>query len=183
MRWTRPAGSELRRLRDMGLLEQKGKGFDTYYVATARLLSPIVPANEALLVGDLIQIPLPDVQSPGLGVQTPGVQPQSPGLISQSPGLESQPPGLSIPADLVVAIAALGGRPAHSTVRVLIQRLCMVQPMRPIEIAEALGRTTDYIQRQYLRPMLRDGELEHSIPDQPAHPRQAYRTVKGKGQQ
>jgi ATP-dependent DNA helicase RecG len=34
----------------------------------------------------------------------------------------------------------------------------------------------NYLVREYLTPMIEDGELEYTIPEMPNHPKQAYRT-------
>jgi ATP-dependent DNA helicase RecG len=174
------ARRDLRRLRDIGLLEQKGKGFDTYYAATTALLSPEHAASSgsspnegsAIAVGVApVQIPLPTVQTPGLEALSPGSGSLSPGLQPLSPGLEG------IPGELAARLTELGERADPKVVREAIRELCSWRELRPAEIAAALGRTQDYVQRNYLRPMLRDGEIAMTIPERPAHPNQAYRAV------
>ena len=55
---TLTASSHLRRLRDLGLLEQKGRGNTTFYVPTIRLLTPGITAESSLPDGLTPQIDL-----------------------------------------------------------------------------------------------------------------------------
>ena len=69
---TLAASQALKRLRDAGLLEQKGRGSATYYVPTPRLLPPAPPGEEAS--GE------------------PSGLPSNPGSLSSNPpGLSSNP--------------------------------------------------------------------------------------------
>lgn len=57
----------------------------------------------------------------------------------------------------------------------MVRRLCEVRAFSADEMARLLGRGKGYVVRMYLTPMVRDGELEFTIPDSPAHPKQCYR--------
>lgn len=179
---TMNARRHLQRLRDLNLLEQKGKGFETYYVGSPILLDAAIREDHSLKKG---QLPL-------LGIQTPGMSAESSELDQQSLELAREPsePGQQsseinsqdIAVDTLLQsvapeIALLGARPQTHRVRTIIRRLCTLRPLRAIEIASLLGRTQGYVQQQYLRPMLRDGVLEYTIPDRPVHPKQAYRAT------
>jgi hypothetical protein len=50
--------------------------------------------------------------------------------------------------------------------------------MTPTELARNLGKkdVSNFV-RAHLSPMLEAGELERTHPENPAHPRQAYRTT------
>lgn len=149
------ASGHLRRLRDAGLLEQQGKSVGTFYIPTPRMLNP---AGFPTPVG----APLP--QGP-----TPAIRP-----LSQ--GSEALPQGFpDLPVDLQTAISELGDRAAPSDVRPVIRKLCTWRPLRAEELARILGRGQGYLTRTYLGPMVRDGELQYTIPDNPAHPQQAYK--------
>ena len=169
---TATARRHLQRLRDLALLEQKGKGFETYYIGATSLFDEITPQDSG-------QLTLP-------GVHTPGLSQESLGLRQQSSGIKDEPLGLtqgiqplidSIPRSLRIAVTSLGERPKAHEVRALIRQLCNLRPLRTAEIAALLNRTQGYVQQQYLRPMLRDGELRYTIPDRPAHPRQSYQAT------
>lgn len=191
---TPTARRDLRRLRDIGLLEQKGKGFDTYYAATPGLLSPALAAIDGPRPGEgvtdvgkagvPVQIPLLPIESAGLQSPASSLQPVMPTV--QPVMLEAQPVMLDalasqVPPSLGEHITQLGGRPTPDALREVIRQLCAWRDLQPVELAAILGRNMRYLQESYLRPMLRDGELAHTIPDRPKHPRQAYRTVNPRG--
>lgn len=160
---TLTASQCLRRLRDAGLLEQKGRGAATYYAPTAWLLG----GGEIREAG--------------------GGQPSDPGtLSSQSEALSSNPGALSsnphwqaLPADLQEMVSALGQRAAPDKVREALIRLCRHRPWQASELAGLFNRNADYLGTQYLRPLVSAGVLAYTRPDQPNHPHQAYRAVDG----
>lgn len=151
------ARRHLRRLRDSGLLTQKGKGFDTYYVATDALLRPHpagATGGEAPTPPSGVSVELPVELPVELSVELP-----------------------AMPEELTTLLSGLGPHPPSTAVREVIRALCSWQALQPADIAKILGRNKRYIQEQYLRPLVRDGELEYTIPDRLVHPRQAYRAV------
>ena len=170
------ASAHLRRLRELGLLAQKGKSSATYYVPTDRLLSGAVsPAQRRM-----------DSQGLPAGVSTipqdltPAITAQSQGLAPMAGG---KPTGLSanlqgLPTELAEALRQLRRRSRTSDMRNMIKRLCAWRSLRAEHIAKFLGREKPYITRTYLAPMIRDGDLEYLYPNNPAHPQQAYRTRK-----
>lgn len=152
------ASGHLRGLRDHGLLDQKGKGAATYYVPTERLLNPTAVPGSVPPVGK--------AQS----------QEPTPATSGQSQGFPALPQGFpALPTELATAIAGLGERARPSDVKPIIRRLCAWRPLRAEELAAILRRGQPYVTRTYLTPMVRDGELEFTHPDQPAHPQQAYK--------
>lgn len=164
------ASQSLRRLRDAGLLEQKGRGAGTYYLPTPWLLGN---DDEA------------DADAGG------GTQPSDPAtLSSQSGDLSSNPGALSsnphwqaLPGDLREMVAALGQRASPDKVREALIRLCRHRPWQASELAGLFNRNSDYLGTQYLRPLVSAGVLAYIRPDQPNHPHQAYKaTDSGEGE-
>ena len=49
---------------------------------------------------------------------------------------------------------------------------------RPAELAAWLGFDTNYLNRRYLAPMTKAGQVERRFPDRISHPRQAYRAAR-----
>lgn len=156
------ASGHLRKLRDEGLVEQKGKGAATFYVPTERLLNPVG-------------------FKPASPVSKPQPQESTPATSGQSQGFPVLPQGFpAIPANLTAAVQGLGERANPAEVKPVIRQLCVWHPLRAEEIAAILQRGQPYVTRTYLTPMVRDGELEFVYPDQPAHPQQAYKATSGK---
>lgn len=158
------ASQSLRRLRDTSLLEQKGRGSGTYYVPTPWLLGSEVGALVPVLSSD------PE-----------GLSSNPRALSSNLATLSSNPLWQALRPDLRDMVAALGQRAAPSRMREVIVRLCRDRPWQASELAELFNRTTDYLGTQYLRPMVNEGLLAHTRPDQPNHPQQAYRAADGAG--
>lgn len=159
---TLTASGSLRRMRDLGLLEQRGKGRATYYVPTDRVRSPVGVLSPGVSPGDK---PLP----PGLGTLSPGLGAGRGTNTARTKALDAVPPYLA------AEVNALGKRAEPPEVRSVILRLCGHRPMTPAELAVLLDRNREYIQKQYLGPMVEDGNLEYTHPENPAHPGQAYK--------
>ncbi len=167
---TLAASGHLRRLRDAGLLEQKGKSVGTYYVPTSRLADPTETQGVT-----------PSVPAPSQGGKATPDRPKSllHQRVAEPLGNEVKPRGFGpnlggLPRGLRDEAQALGKRGSHPQVRSVIRHLCAWKPLMAESIAVILGRNKDYLATTYLGPMVRDGELTYRFPDQPAHPQQAY---------
>lgn len=147
---TLTASGNLRRLRDSGLLEQKGLGRATYYVPTKKLRGEGAIISAKAQVGGL-----------------------NPTAYAQMVGLGSLPEGLTD------AILGLKGRNPPEKLRDVIYELCSWKPIKASHLAGLLGKRHGYLVEKHLRPMLEAGELEHLYPENLAHPKQAYRAVPG----
>jgi ATP-dependent DNA helicase RecG len=164
---TLAASQSLRRLRDVGLLEQKGRGSATYYLPTARLLGSD---------GDSALSNNPDAAC----LATSGALSSNPdGLSSNPPALSGNPRWLSLPQELRDMVANLGRRAAPDKVREAIIRLCQYRAWQASELAEFFDRSPVYLGTQYLRPLVNASVLAYTMPDQPNHPHQAYQAVEG----
>lgn len=183
------ASGRLRHLRDLGLLEQKGKGSATYYTPTQSLLAgSLVPSQSG--IDDRSFKTAGPAQSQGLApaltAQPQGLTPVITGLPTGSgarlqgfPGGATKPlqPKLpELPAPLRAVIANIGHRSNHQQLASVITQLCSWRPLRAADLANYLSRGKAYITRTQLATMIRDGTLEYLYPDNPAHPQQAYRT-------
>jgi ATP-dependent DNA helicase RecG len=109
------ASAALRRLRDAGLLAQKGRGSATYYDPTHRLLG---------------------VDGSAL---SPNPEPLSPNLTALSPNLEG------LPLELQAKVHALGRRSPPAAVEECIEALCAWRELASDDIARIIGRSRDTI--------------------------------------
>jgi ATP-dependent DNA helicase RecG len=146
---TLTASSHLRRLRDFGLLEPKGRGNATYYVPTEKLLAP------------------------GISAQAPGISAQAPGISAQAPGIPLDFPPL--PRELIELLKTIGKRTAAQKIRTVIIKLCTYGPLKLPDLVEILQRDSDHLRKHYISKMIDNGELEYLFPDSPSHPQQAYK--------
>lgn len=175
------ASQHLRRLRQNGLLQQKGKGAQTYYVPTEKLLAPW----QAQFPGRTPQ----SGSLPGQPVTSPEPAPQIAGNIEggtdqsiQAEAQSIQPSGQSIhladlPAPLAIQVQAVGRRATPDVIRSAIRALCAWRPLSADDLATLLHRTRIHLVNEHIRPMLQDGELQRTIPHQPNHPQQQYRAA------
>ncbi|MDE3106499.1 MAG: transcriptional regulator, partial [Acidobacteriota bacterium] len=156
---TLSASQALRRLRDAGLLEQKGRGSGTYYQTTPWLLGSDEEAD--------------------LSSDPEGLSSNLPALSRNLEALTSNPHWAALPKDLREQVVSLGRRAPPAAMQAAIIALCRHQPWQASELAALLGRTPDYVATQHLRPLVQAGVLAYTRPDQPNHPHQAYRATEG----
>jgi ATP-dependent DNA helicase RecG len=152
----------LRRLRDLGLLEQRGQSRATYYVPTSRFV-------------DLSQGVMADQSSDPAG-KSSELPPISSEQLTRSSELAA------LPTDLVAEIEAIGGKAPEERIRGLLLRVCAVRPLTAESLGLLFGRRPVYLRHRYLRRLIDEGRMEYTIPSQPTHPLQAYRTVPQPGE-
>ena len=168
---TLTASQALRRLRDAGLLAQKGRGSATYYVPTERLVDKGLSSK-----------PLP------LSSESDGLSSNPPPLSSNPDVLSSNPPGKfdealrgqlldGISGTLAAKVGAVGQRHPPQEVRDIVVALCQVRAWRADELSTVLRRNPEVVRQNYLRPLMREGRLTMTHPQEPNDPQQAYRAV------
>jgi ATP-dependent DNA helicase RecG len=157
------ASQHLRRLRDRGLLAQKGKGADTYYKPTDKLLLPWLQRS-----GE-------ESKPRELPVKSGELSPKS----GESPvkSGESETKSREMPSELRETLSGLGGKAARPAIENAIVRLCQWQPLSAEELALHLGRTREYVRDTLLPALLKAGRITRTIPEQPNHPQQKYRAT------
>ena len=177
------ASSILRRLRDLDLLEQHPHASATYYTPTDRLLHPEVSERARLQKSSDKKTTLLDFPQGGMSGQEDSLPTMGGGLPTM-PGSLPTMLGLlptlldGLPADLLEEIRGLGQRSPPAHVKDLIARLCDIRAFTAEDLAKILQRNKKWVKRSYLAPMIRDGIIEYTIPENPQHPSQAYRTKK-----
>ena len=193
---TLAASAHLRRLRDLGLLEQRGSGARTFYVPTARFLETVATA------GRTIMLPRAELSESGPVLSESGRLPseserlpsESGRLPSESGELPSESAGLPsesratrdisalqpLPEDLLDAIRACSrsGVSGDDEARHLIIRACAIQPMTAEQLGNLFGLGAAWMRVHYLKPLVLTRRLEYIHPELPSHPRQAYRAVR-----
>ncbi|MDD5028752.1 MAG: ATP-binding protein [Rhodoferax sp.] len=174
---TLTASQALRRLRDAGLLAQKGRGSATYYVPTERLLdSGLSSKPEAL-----------SSESDALSTKLDSLSTKADDLSTNPEGLsamlaneqDAQRKALlnELPGALAARIGAIGQRHPPGEVCDAIVEICRLRDWRAEELATLLQRHSRYVRNNYLRPLMRDGRLTMTNPNEPSDPQQAYRAV------
>lgn len=160
------ASSHLRRLRDLGLLEQKGNGSATYYIPTKLLLVPSVEVVSQTLEPTLIMGELNSSLSPIMGKLTPTLN----AIMGEL---------ASLPENLENDLEFLKKRASPAKIKLIILKICSIKYLKLADIAKLLRRRPEYLRAKFISPMTEEGcELEMLYPYQPNHPNQAYRTKK-----
>lgn len=164
---TLSASQSLKKLRDAGLLQQKGRGSATWYQPTGKML------------GD----------DEGLSSNPRGLSSNPSDLSSNPPGLSSNPDPFAdparrallneLPGELAAQVGAIGQRRPPEEVRELVVALCRHRDCRAEELALLLARNVETVRQNYLRPLLRAGRIRMTRPDVPNDPEQAYRAIEG----
>ena len=154
---TLDASIHLRRLRDLHLLEMKGSGNRTYYVAGSQFSAPPEPAATE--------------QSGHHGrPDTHHLAPDSHHLAPDSHHLL-----VTIPAELQARIPSIGSKPRRTSVRALLMDLCRWRALSARELVAILRRQDPKpLVRDYLSPMVAEGLLAYTIPEMENHPDQRY---------
>lgn len=204
------ASQALRRLREAGLLAQKGRGSATFYLPQPGVLPDAVVAvtgapapdssGEIAAEADGLSSKLPGLSSKlgSLSSKVPGLSSMVAGLSSMAPGLSSKLQTLAkeaadgqqatagparnallatVPGELAARIGALGLRSVPADVRAAVLALCALRPWGVEDLATVLRRNPEYVRQNHLRPLMREGLLVQTRPDEPQHPQQAYRTL------
>jgi len=74
-------------------------------------------------------------------------------------------------------LAKIGARTKPQEIKNLILEFCEIQPYSSNELASLLNRNKKYLLDEYLKPLIDDGLLEYTNPENPNDPHQTYRTV------
>lgn len=157
---TLAASQALRRLRDAGLLEQKGRGAGTYYLPTPWLLGQTgeTPddvggdaasddqATSTTRLAGLSSNPATLSSNPATLSSNPGGLSSNPGGLSSNLGaLSRNPHWQSLPPELRDMVAALGQRASPDRLREALIRLCRHRSWQAAELAGLFNRNPDYL--------------------------------------
>lgn len=162
------ASGALRRLRDAGLLSQRGRGSATYYVLTDRVRNEAggdengVPSKPEPLSSNLLALPsnLAELSSKPI---TKFDESRRRELLNELSG------------ELAARVGSMGLRHPPEEVRQLVLALCEARDRRVEELATLLRRNPESVRQNYLRPLMREGRLVMTRPEEPNDPQQAYR--------
>ncbi len=156
---TLSASVSLRKLRDLGLLELKGKSSQTYYIPGKAISDTESKASKM----DSLHVEL----TPQVGVLSEELTPQVRVISEES---------LEVPVELKKELENLGSRASRDRINSLILKFCAIKPRKLPEIAIFLRRNPNYVRETYLMPLINAGKLIYIFPHQPNHPQQAYQT-------
>jgi ATP-dependent DNA helicase RecG len=157
---TLTASGRLRRLRDAGLLEQRGKAAATYYLPGRRLRAALGAPTE-----------------PGqLRTDTTALRPEFTGLRPEFTGLRPEFEALraELTPDIKALLDELGERATPQELDEVIIGLTAWRPLSLDELAGLTGRAGDHLRKRNLKRLIGDGRIAYLHPDEPNHPNQKY---------
>jgi len=148
---TLTASGHLRRLRELGLLDQKGRGAATYY------------------------IPGPKFLAKGPASRTKS-KPLRSTLRTEFEALRSE-----LPDELRTELQRVGKRVTPDELSAVLVKVCRWRPLGLPELSALTGKTAAHLRTRILRRLLADGRIRYLYPDEPNHPQQKYTASKVTG--
>lgn len=163
---TLSASKHLRKLCDCGLLEKRGSGPATYYIPTAKSLENWPPKAQGV---------------------AKAVEPESKPLELEPKPSELTAKPLELPMELQQKIDSQGRKANREQLLQLVVEILKIRPLSVTDLAEVLGRSPNHVRSTYLHPLMEEGVVAPSIPDNLTDPRQTYlvvhdRSLRGDGQ-
>ena len=154
---------EIHKLCDLGFLEKKGQGRNTYYIRTSKVVS----LEERLRPQDERILP----QHGTLGERYQGEV----GTFEEECMLKPREELVrELPNELQEKVNNIGSRASRETVYQLIIDLCAFKPYSYEELASVLQRSPKALKDKYLKPLRLANKLFYWIPEMINHPLQKY---------
>ena len=179
---------EIHKLCDLGFLEKKGQGRNTYYIRTSKLVSLVErlpPQDERLRPQDERLLPqhgtLGERLPPQHGTLEEKIPPQGK-MYHGKHGtfeIESQPKSRNellreLPKGLQERVAKLGKWASREKVSQLLVDLCAFKPYSNEELALIIQRAAKPMKNKYIKPLRLANKLFYWIPEMINHPFQKY---------
>ena len=161
---------EIHKLCDLGFLEKKGQGRNTYYIRTSKVVSlgeRLRPQDERLLP-----------QHGTLGERYQGEDERDQAYIGTFEEECMLKPCeelvRELPNELQERVNNIGNRASRETVCQLLIDLCAFKPYSYEELASILQRSPKALKDKYLKPLRLANKLFYWIPEMINHPLQKY---------
>ncbi|MCM8622880.1 MAG: putative DNA binding domain-containing protein [Candidatus Accumulibacter sp.] len=169
---TLTASQSLKKLRDAGLLQQKGRGSATWYQPTGKMLGDddSLSSNPDGLSSNPLSL------SRDLGALS-----RDPNSLDKAEAERKtklrQTLLAGLPGELAARVGALGRRSPPDAVRDVVLDLLQQRPWRLEELGQLLQRNPEYVRQKYVQPLLEGARIRMTRPEVPNDPEQAYRAV------
>jgi ATP-dependent DNA helicase RecG len=178
---TLAASKHLRRLCGFGLIEKRGQGSATYYVPTKKLLQGWYEIQSRESGAQSGEFPAQSGEFPAQSGEFPAQSGELPAQSGKLSGVQKSTRRSALtglPRELAEEIRGLKARARGETLQAIVLKLCSHKDLSVAALARILRRHPDYLQERVVAPLVRMGRLEFTIPSEPTHPRQTYRTRK-----
>lgn len=83
----------------------------------------------------------------------------------------------NLPEELTNLLQTVRRRSKPDSTKVMILKLCSCNEFSASALAKILDKGEKYLRYRFLSPMIQEGWMEYTIPNNPSHPAQAYRTT------
>lgn len=161
-----------------GLLVSEGSGRGTVYFLPG---VGTVDADQAFMSEVIDFSGLARASNGVQSGQAPEVRGRGPEVSSGGPEVRAEGPEVSEETrDQLLAIAEpvrSRGRSPHDEVERVILDLCKGRYLTLRTLGGLLGRSDEFLRKEYLNPLVKAKKLEIRYPTKPNHPDQAYRSV------
>ena len=161
---TLSASKHLRKLVDCCLLMKKGGGPTTYYTPTEKAL-----ANWPPLVRKRLNSAKFDLEPIELDLKKQELDPKK---------QELDPKKQELPDVILAKIAEQGRKGDPTEISKLVLEILAIRPMTNAELANHLGRKPDYVRRTFIKPLLAQGHIRSSNPENPTDPNLKYSAIR-----
>jgi ATP-dependent DNA helicase RecG len=163
--------TELRQLREFELLNQKGKGRGTYYIAGKLLITQ----GESLTTHGKVAIAQGEENiTHDESLITHGKEPIT---HAERPITHGSLEIAELPTDLRAEVDQIGIRASKENLSDCIIKLCKWRELTAAQLSGILDKGENHIRREYLKPLIDDGKIQYKYPDMIKHPNQAYKTI------
>ena len=179
---------EIHKLCDLGFLEKKGQGRNTYYIRTSKVVSLVErlrPQDERLLPqhGTLCEkippqhgtlgekIPL---QHGTLGERYQGENERYQAFGERYQGVNREELLLLLPDDIKKRIDEVGKRGPKDVLNKLVVDMCSIVPLSMDDLSVLLHRKSKSFKNKNIKVLLETKQLFYWIPEMINHPQQKY---------
>jgi ATP-dependent DNA helicase RecG len=167
------SSTELRELKEFGLLEMKGKGRYSYYIPGELMQKHLINST---LNSDFVS----SVIDSNISTNIPSSAPP-PDFSAPVQALNAPVQALNAPVEIELKnqISGLSKRQkSKDGIKNIILNLCSWKPISLQQLSQLLQKQPKYLLKSYIQPLMGEGLLKYVYPEMPNHPNQAYETVK-----
>ena len=168
---------EIHKLCDLGFIEKKGQGRNTYYIRTSKVVSlgeRLRPQGERLLLqhGTLGEKIPP--QHGTLGERYQGENERYQAFEERYQGVNREELLLLLPDDIKKRIDEGGKRVPKDVLNKLVVDMCSIVPLSMDDLSVLLHRNSKSFKNKNIKVLLENNQLFYWIPEMINHPQQKY---------
>ena len=171
---------EIHKLCDLGFIEKKGQGRNTYYIRTSKVVSleeRLRPQGERLLPQDE-KIPPQGERYQGENERYQAFEERYQGEVGtfgeRYQGVNREELLLLLPDDIKKRIDEVGKRVPKDVLNKLVVDMCSIIPLSMDDLSVLLHRNSKSFKNKNIKVLLENNQLFYWIPEMINHPQQKY---------